>query len=227
MTDSPRPRDESELVELIRSIDVTAPPRLHDRVEALVAGRERTARGGVAIAGLRLRLGAAATALAAAAAGLTIALSGSGSAALSLAQASAATLRPATMAAPHESRSEDGTLTAAVDGVPFPYWQDHFHWRSTGSRSDELAGRRTLTVFYSDSRGDSVGYSILAGTAPRLHDQGQVHWRGGSPYSLGRAGGAEVVTWKRDGHLCVIAGYGVSGAQLLALASWDEHSASA
>jgi len=36
--------------------------------------------------------------------------------------------------------------------------------------------------------------------------------------------GAPVVTWLRDGHLCVVSGHGVSGATLLRLASWgDDH----
>jgi hypothetical protein len=34
--------------------------------------------------------------------------------------------------------------------------------------------------------------------------------------------GATVVSWLRDGHLCVLAGRGVSGATLLAVASWQE-----
>jgi hypothetical protein len=33
--------------------------------------------------------------------------------------------------------------------------------------------------------------------------------------------GATVVTWRRDGHLCVVAGRGVSARTLIGLASWD------
>ena len=32
-----------------------------------------------------------------------------------------------------------------------------------------------------------------------------------------------VVTWLRDGHLCVVSGHGVSSATLLKLASWSDH----
>jgi hypothetical protein len=152
-------------------------------------------------------------------------LSGPGSAGLSLAEAAAVTLRPATMAAPRESTTDRGMLSAGVQGVSFPYWEERFHWRSTGSRIDTLDGRTVRTVFYADDAGHTVGYAILGGRAPGLTGAGQVHWRHGTPYRLGQVGGAEVVTWKRDGHLCVVSGRGVDGSKLIALASWNEHGA--
>src|SRR5258708_9163180 len=101
MTDSPRPRDEAELIERIRSIDVGAPRQLHERVEAMVAGHDRRSGGAPApLAGPRLRLRAPPTALAAAATALALALSGSGGAGLSLPPASPPTLRPPTLPAP-------------------------------------------------------------------------------------------------------------------------------
>jgi hypothetical protein len=223
MTENPRPRDDAELAELLRSIDVAAPQHLHERVEAMVGERSnRAARAPGAIGGLRLRLGAAATALAAAAAALALALSGSGGG-LSLQQASAVTLRPATMAAPRESHSDRTHLTAAVEGVSFPYWGERFGWRSDGSRVDRVGGRTFKTVFYSDGRGHRIGYAIVAGTpAPPVGSAGRVELIGGTAYRLGLAGGVEVVTWTRDGHLCVVSGRGVSGAKLLALASWGQ-----
>lgn len=228
MTDMPRPHDDDEMVERIRAIDVVAPKRLHDRVDAMVAERKgHQARGGAPLSGLRLRLGATAAALAAVAVALTVALSGSGSAGASLAQASALTLRPATLAAPSESASRNGTLAADVEGVSFPYWEERFHWRSTGSRLDTLDGHAVRTVFYSDPMGRTVGYAIVAGRAPRLTDAGQVHWREGTPFALGRVDGAEVVTWRRNGHLCVVSGRGVSGSTLIALASWNERPSAA
>ncbi|MCW3033746.1 MAG: hypothetical protein QOK19_2170 [Solirubrobacteraceae bacterium] len=228
MPENPRPRDEHELIEEIRSIDVVAPPHLHERIEKMVGERDggsaRATGGGLGgLGGLRLRLGAAATALAAAAAAVALALSGSGSGALNLAQASAVTLRPATMGAPRESPSHRAQLTAAVEGISFPYWGERFGWRSAGARVDRVGGRTFKTVFYTDGKGRRVGYAIAAGTpAPSLAGAGRVEQLGGTPYRLGRAGGVEVVTWTRDGHLCVVSGRGVSGATLLALASWGE-----
>jgi len=224
MTDDPRPDTEAELVERIRSIDAAAPRHLHERIEAMAAGRERDrAAGKPAPGGLRLRLGAAATAVAAVAAALALALAGSGGAELGLGQASAVTLRPATISAPGESRSDRRQLTAAVDGISFPYWGERFGWRATGARVDILRGRTVRTVFYTDGRGRTVGYAIVAGTdPPTVTGGGEVHRRSGTVYRLGRVNGVGVVTWKRSGHLCVVAGRGVDGATLLALASWND-----
>jgi hypothetical protein len=226
MAENRPPRDEAELVEQIRSIDVVAPPHLHERIAAMVdePPRRRAAprRGTGAVAGLRLRVGAAATALAAAAAALALALSGSGGG-LSLAQASAVTVRPATMAAPAESPSDHAQLTAAVEGVSFPYWEGRFGWRAAGSRVDRVDGHTFRTVFYRDGRGRTIGYAIAAGTpAPAVASAGRIERLEGTAYRLGRVGGLEVITWSRHGHLCVASGRGVNGATLLALASWDD-----
>jgi|HubBroStandDraft_2_1064218.scaffolds.fasta_scaffold257525_2 hypothetical protein len=217
----PRPRTESELVELVRSIDAPAPDALHREVRALVSTRQIVAPRAGRLVLARGPL--AATALAAVlAAVLAIALSAGGNhATLSLREASAPTLRPATAAAPPESPSNDGQLAAAVDGVSFPYWEERFGWRSTGARSDRIAGHAMTTVFYADARGRRIGYAIVAGAPPRIGG-GAVTWHGRVPYRLSVENGVSVVTWLRDGHLCVVSGRGVSGATLLRLASWSK-----
>ncbi len=220
MTELP-PHTESELIELVRSSDVRAPDSLHRHVGTLLASRRRR----------RLVLsppvlGAVAAAVVVVVA-LAIALSGGGSPGPSLRQAAAPTLRAATLPAPPDSSANHARLAVAVDGVPFPYWEDRFGWRSTGTRSDRIDGRTVTTVFYSDAAGRRIGYAILAGTpAPRI-DGGVVDWRGGVPYRLLTANGAAVVTWLRDGRLCVVSGRGVSSATLLKLASWSDRDASA
>jgi hypothetical protein len=109
--------------------------------------------------------------------------------------------------------------------VPFPYWEDRFGWRSTGTRSDRIDGRTVTTVFYSDSHGRRIGYAILAGTpAPRVAG-GTIAWRDGVPYRLLTENGAAIVTWLRHGHLCIVSGHGISSATLLKLASWSDHNA--
>ena len=50
---------------------------------------------------------------------------------------------------------------------------------------------------------------------------GVVSMRDGTAYRLLTVNGVAVVTWLRDGRLCVVSGRGVSGDRLLALASWD------
>jgi hypothetical protein len=219
----PRPRTESELVDLVRSIDVRAPEELHAKVDALIATRsarlrrrpsmpspKRAGVGGLAAAGALVAVVAVA---------LVVSLSGGGSAPLSVERASALTLRAATAPAPRESGRRE-QLTAAVDGIPFPYWQEHFGWRSTGARSDRLDGRAVTTVFYQDPQGRRIGYAIVSGTpAPRLSG-GAVAWRRGVPYRLLTEHGAQVISWMRNGRLCVVSGRGVDSATLLQLASW-------
>jgi hypothetical protein len=232
MTD-PRPTNESDLIEQIRSIDVRAPESLHRQVDALIAdkstraardrhGTERTARGERSF-GLAPRL-AAVGAFAAVILALVLAVSLSGgSSTLSVRDASALTLKHATTGPPAESPENRRVLTAAVDGVAFPYWGERFGWRSTGARSDHVDGRDITTIFYANRHGQRIGYSIVAGTAPAQMSGGVVSTRDGTPYRLLTVNSVAVVSWLRNGRLCVVAGRGVGGATLLRLASWDEH----
>jgi hypothetical protein len=216
---------ESELVELVRSIDVRAPEELHRKIEALVeeqSTRRRSpwARSLGGSRGLSLGLGGA-VAVAAAAAALVLSFSGAGSGALTLPDASALTLRAATMPAPAESPSNGTELAANVDGVPFPYWEEHFGWRSSGARSDSVDGRTVRTVFYTSGDGRRVGYAIIAGPAPRASG-GKIAMREGTPYRFLKENGIWVVTWIRDGHMCVVSGRGMDWVTLLKLASWND-----
>ena len=231
------PENESELIELIRSIDVRAPEELHRRTEALIAERTGGATGAARAPGRargvrlspRLRLGGSlGLVVAGVAIALVVILSGGGSSSpLSVRAAAALTLRPATMGAPAEQAGERASLTANVDGVVFPYWGERFGWRTSGSRSDLIGGRAVRTVFYSDSHGQRVGYAIVGGSPPPDLSSGLVRWRGGTPYRLLTQGKDHIVAWLREGHLCVVAGRGVSPATLLRLASWDERPAAA
>jgi hypothetical protein len=233
MTD-PRPTTEAELIEQIRSIDVRAPESLHRRVEAMIAGEQPAAtsrgaglrrgdRGSRAFGfGPRLAAGGAFAAVLIALA-IVVGLSGGGSSTLNVRDASRTALRHATSGPPAESSSNRRELAAAVDGVSFPYWGAHFGWRSTGSRTDRVDGRRITTIFYANRRGQRIGYAIAAGTSPAQMSGGVVSMRDGTPYRLLTVNGRAVVSWLRQGHLCVVSGRGVDGATLLRLASWDEH----
>jgi len=229
MTELP-PRTESELVELVRSADVRAPEALHTRVESLIADhRSARGRGFSGAPGARARPFASrklagAIAAAAAAGAIVAALTGGQDASrtLSLSQAFALTLRPATVAAPRESHTRREQLAAAVDGIAFPYWGGGLGWRSTGARTDRVGGRAVTTVFYANSRGQRIGYAIVAGLPAPSATGGTISWRGGVPYRLLREHGVSVVTWQRNGRLCVLSGRSVRGATLLRLASWDD-----
>jgi hypothetical protein len=219
------PKTESEIVELVRSIDVRAPQELHRQIDALVAERGTGTRRRGPLA-LRWGLTGVATACAIVLV-LVLGLSGGASAPLSLRAAVALTLRPATMPAPAHSPSDGARLAADVEGVPFPYWGDSFGWRSTGERTDRVGGRSVVTVFYAGAHHQWLGYAIVAGSpAPRVGG-GVLVRRGAVSYRLLGVGAARVVTWLRDGRLCVLAGHGVSAATMLALASWHDPGASA
>jgi hypothetical protein len=220
MSEQP-PHSEREIAELIRAIDVPAPEALHRRVDALIAEQEqRGARHSfVTRRAAPLRFGlAAALVLGVIAAALVVGLSG-GSSPLTLHTAVALTLRPATTAAPALNPHNRTELAANVEGVAFPYWDDRFGWRSTGARSDRADGHAVETVFYARGHDQWIGYAIVAGKAPTLSG-GVVERRGDTTYRFVSEDGARVVTWLRDGHLCVVSGHGVTDATLMALASW-------
>ncbi len=212
------PRTEAELVALVQASDARAPDSLHRQLDALVASHHRRRSRKLYAPPKRLL---AMMAAAAAAGALVAALTGGGSPAVSLRQASALTLRSPTTGAPPESQTRRAELTAAVDGVPFPYWGERFGWHGSGARTDRLGGRSVTTVFYTDARGRRIGYAIVSGTAPATSG-GAVVDRAGVRYRLLAENGASVVSWLRDGHLCVVSGRGVDRATLLRLASWGE-----
>jgi hypothetical protein len=228
----PDPHIEDEqrrIAELVRSFDTPAPDSLHRRIELLVAERQdrRSAWG----SGSRRRFsarglaGAGATALAVMAVVIAVNV-GAGSGAMpDLRQAAAPTLRAATLPAPPQSRAHHAQLAVAVGGVPFPYWEDRFGWRSTGARTDRVDGRSIVTVFYGDAAGGRIGYAILGGSpAPRIGG-GTVVWRGGVAFRVLGDNGATIVTWLRAGHLCVVSGRGIPSTTLLRLASWSDDAA--
>lgn len=223
------PTTEAELIELVRSIDVRAPEELHRHAEALVAAHapRRRLPGAAALPPRGWRLGGAGALVAAAALALALTLGspGNGASELTVSEASALTLRAATLAAPAESPRARAQLAAAVDGVAFPYWEGHLGWRSTGARVDRIAGRTVRTIFYSNGTGERIGYAIVSGTPAPALSGGVLRWHAGTPYRLMLEHGSQVVAWLREGHLCVVAGRGVSGDTLLRLASWGDHAA--
>jgi len=234
MTESPTHIEDEQrrISELVRSFDAPAPESLHRRIESLVASHQtqrfapRSPRRGARRFSPLGLAGAGAVAAAVVAVVIAVGLGGGGSApTVSFSQAAASTLRAATLPAPPESAAHRAQLAAEVNGVPFPYWEDRFGWRTTGSRTDRVDGRSITTVFYADSSGRRIGYAILAGTPVPRVGGGVIAWRGGISYRLLTENGASVVTWLRDGHLCVVSGHGVSSATLLRLASWSEHDA--
>jgi hypothetical protein len=133
-------------------------------------------------------------------------------------------LAPATGPAPKVSSTDRDLLSVRPTGassIPFPSYLHFTAWRANGVRRDTLQGRHVTTIFYTVG-GTRVGYSIVSG-APLAMPQGStVRGPTGIRYVFVSSGGAQIITWRRDGHTCVIAGRSVARRTLLALAAADE-----
>ncbi|HEX4563717.1 MAG TPA: hypothetical protein VH115_04610 [Solirubrobacteraceae bacterium] len=224
MTDH-RPRTEDELVELVRSIDVHAPPDLRARVEQMIAEaparrrlRVRAPAARSSAGRVRARPFAAALATAAVVAVLAVVLASGGGArhTLSLTSAAKTTLLAATTPAPTRS-DHSPFLAVAVGGVQFPYLEDAFGWRSSGTRADTVDGRAVTTVFY--SRGAArIGYAIYAGVPSPASRDGTVLLQDRTRFRVLSQDGTSIISWTRGGHLCVMSSHGASMQELIRLA---------
>jgi hypothetical protein len=208
--------------------DVHAPDALRARLptltpdeagarEALRRGRRAPSRSSAPR--LRGLLAGAATLAAAVVVVLALSLSGT-SGSPTVAQAAALSTRPATLPAPRHLAPHSFLIDRSEAGVPFPYWEDHFHWKAIGARTDALAGRTATTVFYVDRRGRRLAYAIVSGAALPVPHGARTVVRDGVHMWVATISGATVVTWERDGHSCVLASAQVPAATLVRLASW-------
>ena len=212
--------------ELVRSIDVGAPATLQESVRGMVA--EASRRGAASGGRSRLalpRYSALLVGALASAAGLIVvlvlALGSSSPSTPTIMQASVLGLRAASSAAPEENPQAPGQLAISTEGIAYPYWQGRFGWQTAGTRSDTLGGRNVTTVFYANSAGQRIGYSIVAGGALPIPGGGHTAvWRG-TRFDVLRPGSATVVTWRRAGHTCILVGAKVSAKTLLTLADWQ------
>jgi anti-sigma factor ChrR (cupin superfamily) len=206
-------------LELIASLNAEqAPPELHTAVQSLLADAPapRTSRPRA-----RRLVPAAAVALAAVAL-VAVLLAGAGSSAPTVKKAALLALRQPTEGSPQELPGRR-VLRRTAAGISFPYWEDDLGWNTGGARSDNYAGRSATTVFYTSTlpSGASarVGYTILSGSALPLPHSPAVE-NSGTRYFVINDGGATVVTWRRDGHTCILAARGVPPGTLLHLAAW-------
>lgn len=208
--------EQQRAVGLIRSIDVSAPERLRHRTETMM----RPARDRRRLLRPRLTIVPAAGALAAVIVALVVILS-LRTTVPTVAQAAQLALSPATLPAPAANPSNPDLLALRVDGVAYPNYIRTVGWEASGARRDELHGRDVTTVVYTNPRGDRVGYSIVSGAA-LTPPAGTLRVVSGVSFVLARSGPGTLITWRRAGHTCIIAGRGTSPATLLALAIADE-----
>ncbi|HEY3774120.1 MAG TPA: hypothetical protein VGL69_14055 [Solirubrobacteraceae bacterium] len=133
-------------------------------------------------------------------------------------------LAPATGPAPTVSATDHDVLSVHPTGassIPFPSYVHFTAWKASGVRHDTLQGRHVTTVFYTVA-GTRVGYSIVSGAALSMPSGSTVRGPTGARYVFVSSEGAQIITWRRDGHTCVIAGRSIDRHTLLALAAADE-----
>jgi hypothetical protein len=209
--------EQQRAVTMLRALDEPAPAALHARVREMTAGSATTRR---TPRWRRTLFLPAATVLAVAVAALVVLVGGGSSSAPTVPQTAHLALAAATSPAPAEDTAHRNVLRLRVGGIAFPYYGRTAGWEATGARTDTLGGRRVVTVFYT-AHGHRVGYAIVDGP-PLAVGGGKVVTEGGVSYSLQRARGAELITWRQGGHTCVIAGRTVSRDTLLGLAAAEE-----
>jgi hypothetical protein len=211
---------QQRITALVSSIDVSAPASLHGSVRGLLVRARPRQRVWVR---RRALLGGALAAATVLVVSLVLALGSSGGpgAPPTVLQASTLGLRPATLSAPAENPNAPGQLAISAGGIAYPYWDHRFGWRTAGVRSDRLGGRAITTVFYANSSGRRIGYSIVDGQALPLPAGGHAAvWRG-TRFDVLHPGATTVVTWHRAGHTCILVGSKVSARTLLTLANWQ------
>ena len=131
--------------------------------------------------------------------------------------AAAATRAPTANVAPVPPTSK--LLKERVADVRFPNYVGKFGWKAVGTRTDEIQGRATRTVFY-EKDGKRIAYTVVSGAAldePGAASKAVVE---GTVIRALRSAGREVVTWRRRGHTCVLSSKDVPRAELVALAGW-------
>jgi hypothetical protein len=196
-----------------------APLALKARVEELGAARGR--HKGEKRSGVRTRLGGLrwpAAGLAAGAIAVTLAVVmviGGGPGIEDVAAAATRAPTANVAAVPPDSK----LLKERVADVRFPNYAGKFGWEAVGTRTDEIQGRATRTVFY-EKGGRRISYTIVSGAALENPDAASRATVEGTVLRSLRAKGLQVVTWRRRGHTCVLASKDVPLKEMLTLAAW-------
>jgi hypothetical protein len=204
-------RERFAIAALQAVLEVEAPPRLRERIEAERRRARRPARR------RRLTLGAGLAAVTAAAALLVVLLLPGGAGGPSVVEAASLGTRPPTEPAPGPGRPK--LLDASAFGLPFPDWAQKFGWEASGRRVDDIEGRQAVTVFY-EKAGREIAYTIVSGDALPPPRRSALARREGTALRHLSRDGRTIVTWERGGRTCVLSGADVSTPTLLDLAAW-------
>lgn len=206
---------ERRVVEMLHRAAVTdrAPARLRARIEAQRPKPAVLARRRFGYAG------ALAGALAVVALALALILPSGTPGAPSLSRAADLAVLGATAPAPAPNPGAPNVkLGRGIQDVYFPNWERSFGARAVGQRTDGLGGRTAVTVYYRWD-GKLIAYTIV-GLPSLAQPPADVTHRNGIELRTLTLNGRHVVTWRRDGHTCVLSANGVSAARLQKLAAW-------
>jgi hypothetical protein len=197
---------------LLSSGGPATPASLRARLAAQPARSTRSApRRGLRVA---LASGVAAVSVA-----TVLALSLAGQTGPTLADAARPAAQPATAPAPAPDSSRSGLLRASFAGVSYPDWKRQFGWRATGRRHDTLDGRSAETVFYQHTH-HRIGYTVVSGEPLAPPGRAERLVINGLEIRAYMDGPRDVITFRRDGRTCVLAGKVHRRATLLKLAAW-------
>ncbi|MFL5915059.1 MAG: hypothetical protein ACJ752_05415 [Gaiellaceae bacterium] len=163
----------------------------------------------------RLALAGAAAVVAAAVA--AVVLSG-GPGAPTVADAARLGTHPPTEPAPPPTGKAGTKLALAVEGVPFPNLTRFAGWRAVGARHARIGGRDATVVVYRKG-GRRLGYVIVAGAGLARPSAAQATVIRRAEYQTLPFNNRLAVTWRREGHTCVLIGQ-ATRRELLRLASW-------
>lgn len=205
--------EQRRAIAAIELLDAPAPTRLFARVEAErgpASSRARWPRVAL-VGGLAATL--AATVL------VVVLLSGSEAGAPTIGEAAELSQRGATAPAPPADSAEPNLLAASIGGVAFPDYAESFGWRASGERTDDLGERMAGTVYYGRA-GSEIAYTIVSGEALEWPAGARLTTLEGIELRSFERDGETVVTWLRDGRVCVLSGAGVARDELLELAAW-------
>jgi len=183
---------------------------LRGAVDALGRGRVRGRRlvPRVAFAGV----------LAAAAAVVAAVLLSGGPGAPTVADAARLATETPTQPVPRPAGTTGTRLAIGVEGIAFPDFAHAYGWQAVGVRHGRIDGRDATVVYYRKGN-RRLAYAIVAGSGLPAPAGGQTAVRGAVPYQAVRLNDRLVVTWRRDGHTCVLIGDAPRSA-LVKLASW-------
>jgi hypothetical protein len=181
---------------LVRAVEA----KVEDRYGRAAAGSRRGLLSGpawrpaVAVAGL---------AVICAAVVIAVAGTGGGSSEPSIPAAASLAFAPSVGAAPAAHSAT--LLDVSYGGVTYPNYAK-FSVPATGTRTDRIAGRPALTVFYRLPNGTRLSYTVFSGKAVPLPSSARVVRFEGVPlHEFSTSSGLSVVTLVRFGRTCVLA----------------------